>query len=99
MPDGREISPVKQLFGEQQPSRINDNRGNIPGQFIFSPRIFDQLGIPAYNSVRKCLAELVANAYDAYAGRLGAEPAQAGRAEYDKILVLEFRIGRRLCAS
>jgi hypothetical protein len=38
---------------------------NIPGQFIFSPRILDHLGISAYNSVRKCLAELVANAYDA----------------------------------
>lgn len=35
------------------------------GQFIFSPRILDHLGISAYNSVRKCLAELVANAYDA----------------------------------
>jgi uncharacterized protein YuzE len=31
---------------------------NIPGQFIFSPRILDHLGISAYNSVRKCLAEL-----------------------------------------
>jgi hypothetical protein len=38
---------------------------NIHGQFIFSPRILDHLGISAYNSVRKCLAELVANAYDA----------------------------------
>jgi len=38
---------------------------NISGQFIFSPRILDHLGISAYNSVRKCLTELVANAYDA----------------------------------
>jgi len=38
---------------------------NETGQFIFSPRILDHLGISAYNSVRKCLAELVANAYDA----------------------------------
>jgi hypothetical protein len=34
-------------------------------QFIFSPRILEHLGISAYNSVRKCLAELVANSYDA----------------------------------
>lgn len=34
-------------------------------QFTFSPRILDHLGISAYNSVRKCLAELVANSYDA----------------------------------
>jgi len=34
-------------------------------QFTFSPRILEHLGISAYNSVRKCLAELVANAYDA----------------------------------
>lgn len=33
--------------------------------FSFSPRILDHLGITAYNSVRKCLAELVANCYDA----------------------------------
>ncbi len=33
--------------------------------FTFSPRILDHLGITAYNSVRKCLGELVANAYDA----------------------------------
>jgi len=39
--------------------------GNTTGQFIFSPRILDHLGISAYNSVRKSLAELVANAYDA----------------------------------
>ena len=38
---------------------------NIPGSLSFSPRILDHLGISAYNSVRKCLAELVANAYDA----------------------------------
>jgi len=34
-------------------------------QFIFSPRILEHLGISAYNSVRKCLAELAANSYDA----------------------------------
>lgn len=33
--------------------------------FSFSPRILDHLGIAAYNSVRKCLAELVANCHDA----------------------------------
>jgi hypothetical protein len=38
---------------------------NIKAQFVFSPRILDHLGISAYNSVRKCLAELVANSYDA----------------------------------
>lgn len=37
----------------------------IKGEFTFSPRILEHLGISAYNSVRKCLAELVANAYDA----------------------------------
>jgi hypothetical protein len=30
-----------------------------------SPRILDHLGISAYNSLRKCLAELAANSYDA----------------------------------
>jgi histidine kinase/DNA gyrase B/HSP90-like ATPase len=34
-------------------------------EFTFSPRILEHLGISAYNSVRKCLAELVANSYDA----------------------------------
>lgn len=34
-------------------------------KFSFSPRILDHLGISAYNSVQKCLAELVANSYDA----------------------------------
>lgn len=38
---------------------------NTTAQFIFSPRILDHLGISAYNSIRKSLAELVANAYDA----------------------------------
>ncbi len=37
----------------------------MKGEFTFSPRILDHLGISAYNSVRKCLAELVANSYDA----------------------------------
>ncbi len=33
--------------------------------FRFSPRILDHLGISAYNSVQKCLAELAANSHDA----------------------------------
>ena len=33
--------------------------------FKLSPRILDHLGLSAYNSVQKCLTELVANAYDA----------------------------------
>jgi hypothetical protein len=37
----------------------------MKAEFTFSPRILEHLGISAYNSVRKCLAELVANAYDA----------------------------------
>ena len=40
------------------------------GAFTFSPRILDHLGITAYNSVRKCLAELVANSYDADASKV-----------------------------
>ena len=39
--------------------------GALKAEFFFSPRILEHLGISAYNSVRKCLAELVANAYDA----------------------------------
>lgn len=37
----------------------------MKAEFTFSPRILEHLGISAYNSVRKCLAELVANSYDA----------------------------------
>ncbi len=33
--------------------------------FRFSPRILDHLGLSAYNSLPKCVAELVANSYDA----------------------------------
>jgi histidine kinase/DNA gyrase B/HSP90-like ATPase len=33
--------------------------------FTVSPRILDHLGISAYNSIQKCLAELVANSHDA----------------------------------
>ncbi|MEN6369877.1 MAG: ATP-binding protein [Thermotogota bacterium] len=33
--------------------------------FTISPRILDHLGISSYNSIRKCLAELAANSYDA----------------------------------
>ena len=39
--------------------------GTIQAGFVFSSRILEHLGIAAYNSVRKCLAELVANSYDA----------------------------------
>jgi hypothetical protein len=42
----------------------------IKAEFTFSPRILEHLGISAYNSVRKCLAELVANSYDADARRV-----------------------------
>ena len=38
---------------------------DMKAEFTFSPRILEHLGISAYNSVRKCLAELVANSYDA----------------------------------
>lgn len=39
-------------------------------EFRLSPRLLDHLGIAAYNSVRKCLAELTANAYDADATKV-----------------------------
>jgi hypothetical protein len=39
--------------------------GTVNGTFKVSPRILDHLGISAYNSLRKCLAELAANAHDA----------------------------------
>lgn len=39
--------------------------GTLNGTFKISPRILDHLGISAYNSLRKCLAELAANAHDA----------------------------------
>jgi len=42
----------------------------MKAEFTFSPRILEHLGISAYNSVRKCLAELVANSYDADAHRV-----------------------------
>jgi hypothetical protein len=35
----------------------------IEASFSVSPRILDHLGIAAYNSLRKCLAELAANSY------------------------------------
>jgi hypothetical protein len=35
------------------------------GTIKVSPRILDHLGVSAYNSLRKCLAELAANSYDA----------------------------------
>ena len=37
----------------------------MKAEFTFSPRILEHLVISAYNSVRKCLAEIVANSYDA----------------------------------
>src|SRR5439155_22949543 len=40
------------------------------GYFRFSPRILDHLGLSAYNSVPKCLVELVANSYDADAAEV-----------------------------
>ena len=51
------------MFGRQD----NEEKfmANIKGEFTFSPRILEHLGISAYNSVRKCLAEFVANSYDA----------------------------------
>lgn len=42
----------------------------IEAQFSVSPRILDHLGIAAYNSLRKCLAELAANSYDADATKV-----------------------------
>lgn len=42
----------------------------IEAQFLVSPRILDHLGIAAYNSLRKCLAELAANSYDADATKV-----------------------------
>lgn len=36
----------------------------------FSPRILEHLGLAAYNSIQKCLAELSANSYDADAKRI-----------------------------
>ncbi|QJR36776.1 ATP-binding protein [Gemmatimonas groenlandica] len=45
----------------------------LQAEFSFSPRILEHLGIAAYNSVQKCLAELVANAYDADASHVVIE--------------------------
>ena len=39
--------------------------GKIQAELVFSPRILEHLGIASYNSIRRCLAELVTNAYDA----------------------------------
>jgi hypothetical protein len=41
-----------------------------PAFIKFSPRILEHLGLAAYNSVQKALAELTANAYDADADRV-----------------------------
>jgi hypothetical protein len=40
------------------------------GTIKVSPRILDHLGVSAYNSLRKCLAELAANSYDADASEV-----------------------------
>ncbi len=37
----------------------------IRAAFTFSPRLLDHLGVAAYNTIQKSLAELCANAYDA----------------------------------
>lgn len=47
--------------------------GSIQTTFKFAPRLLDHLGISAYNSVRKCLAELVANSYDADAEKVSIQ--------------------------
>ncbi len=41
-----------------------------PAYIRFSPRILEHLGLAAYNSIQKALAELAANAYDADANRV-----------------------------
>lgn len=38
--------------------------------FKVSPRILDHLGLAAYNSLKKCITELVVNAYDADANKV-----------------------------
>lgn len=47
--------------------------GSIKTTFKFAPRLLDHLGISAYNSVRKCIAELVANSYDADAEKVSIQ--------------------------
>jgi len=42
-----------------------ESLGKIQAELVFSPRILEHLGIASYNSIRRCLAELVTNAYDA----------------------------------
>lgn len=44
---------------------VVDAGGRTEGTIKVSPRILDHLGVSAYNSLRKCLAELAANSYDA----------------------------------
>jgi len=44
----------------------NETKGN----FQISPRILDHLGVAAYSSLKKCLAELCSNSYDADAGKI-----------------------------
>jgi len=41
-----------------------------PAFIRFSPRILEHLGVAAYNSVQKCVAEIVANGYDADATKI-----------------------------
>ncbi|MBZ5694478.1 MAG: ATP-binding protein [Acidobacteriia bacterium] len=44
---------------------MTDPAPSMNSSFKVSPRILDHLGISAYNSVKKCLAELATNAHDA----------------------------------
>ena len=37
----------------------------MEAKFLISPRILDHLGVAAYTSLQKCLAELCSNCYDA----------------------------------
>ena len=47
--------------------------GSNKTTFNFAKRLLDHLGISAYNSVRKCIAELVANSYDADAEKVSIQ--------------------------
>lgn len=53
----------------------------------FSPRILDHLGLSAYNSVQKSVAEIVANSYDADATEVFVTLPDA----MDKMAVTEIR--------
>jgi hypothetical protein len=45
----------------------------MEAKFLISPRILDHLGVAAYTSLQKCLAELCSNCYDADAGNIWIE--------------------------